>query len=122
MVSRNKKQQTIGRRELIGLILSLSLSSAEEEEEEEEQEEEEEAEGAWNCGNSFQIENRQIFGYARLKQFKFLIHLLLVALVTTFFSTHTHTHPRISAFVGTQAEYTSHLPPRSLTIPIYPLT
>lgn len=44
--------------------------------------EEEEEEGRmtedewWNCRNSFQNENRQIFGYARLKQFQFLIQLL----------------------------------------------
>lgn len=42
--------------------------------------EEDEEEGAgrvlsWNCRNSFQAENGQIFGYKRLKQFQFLIHL-----------------------------------------------
>lgn len=50
----------------------------------EEEGEEEEKKGwrllSWNCKNSFQAQNGQIFGYKRLKQFQFLIHLpMLVA-------------------------------------------
>lgn len=58
------------------------------EEEEEEEDEEDEVGGvelSWNCRNSFQAENGQIFGYKRLKQFQFLIHLhVLVALWAQF--------------------------------------
>lgn len=71
-----KKQQTIGRGELIELILSRNARGWVEEEEEGE----EVGRVSWNCRNSFQAENGQIFGYKRLKQFQFLIHLhILVA-------------------------------------------
>lgn len=92
-----KKQQTIGRRELIRLIRSPSLNTWGCVQEEQEEEEEEEAEGGLNCRNSFQNENRQIFGYARLKQFQFLIRLLLVTLVTKKFSTRAHTYTHTSS-------------------------
>lgn len=75
MVSRKKIQQTVSGRELIELI--VACREEEEEKDEEEEEEEEEAAVSWNCRNSFQAENEQIFGYKRLKQFQFLIHVLV---------------------------------------------
>lgn len=72
-------QQTVSGRLLIELIPSCSAQGRRRKRWR--KEEEEGVAVSWNCRNSFQAENEQIFGYKRLKQFQFLIHLhVLVSL------------------------------------------
>lgn len=70
-------KQLVGGNWLDWFSLSLSLNTRGCAQEEEGEEGRMREDGWWNCRNSFQKENRQIFGYASLKQFQFLIHLLV---------------------------------------------